>query len=164
MGKFLCSCSIEVLVYSLTTCCLLYFYVHVCKSVTEVKVDCMIILLLLITSWIEINIAQHNKKVVLLVARLLWVQGFIMYLSAHICRQRHKVVKVENFFEVIVPSMMPKLFRRYFRMYEETMKSVISYLSHDEPHATLLDKGRVSRHKKVAMTCAFLGSNQTIVQ
>ena len=43
-------------------------------------------------------------------------------------------------------------------MYTDTLNSIISsYLALQEPFATLLDKGRVCRDKKVAMTCAFLG-------
>ena len=49
-------------------------------------------------------------------------------------------------------------------MYEDTVQSVMSYLASEEPHATLLDRGRVPRDQKVAMTCAYLGSKQTIVQ
>ena len=59
----------------------------------------------------------------------------------------------DNFYEVVVPEMMPKLFRRFFRMYDETLKSIICYLGVNEPHATLLDKGKVPKEKKVAMTC-----------
>ena len=43
-------------------------------------------------------------------------------------------------------------------MYADTLKSIISYLALRE-HFTTLDKGRVCRHKKVAMTCDLLGSN-----
>ena len=49
-------------------------------------------------------------------------------------------------------------------MYTDTLNSIISYLALQEPFTTLLDKGRVCRHKKVAMTCAYLGSKQTIMQ
>ena len=60
--------------------------------------------------------------------------------------------------------MMPKLFRRFFRMYDDTLKSIMSYLAVNEPHATLLAKGKVPKAKKVAMTCAYLGSKHTISQ
>ena len=43
-------------------------------------------------------------------------------------------------------------------MYTDTINSIMSYLALQEPFTTLLDKGRVCRHKKVAMTCAHLGS------
>ena len=43
-------------------------------------------------------------------------------------------------------------------MYTDTLNSIISYLALREPFTTLLDKGWVCRHKKVAMTCAYLGS------
>ena len=43
-------------------------------------------------------------------------------------------------------------------MYTDTLNSIISYLELREPFTTLLDKGQVCRHKKVAMTCAYLGS------
>ena len=49
-------------------------------------------------------------------------------------------------------------------MYDETLKSIMSYLAVNEPHATLLCKGKVPKEKKVAMTCAYLGSKHTISQ
>ena len=49
-------------------------------------------------------------------------------------------------------------------MYDDTLKSIISYLGVNEPHASLLDKGKVPKEKKVAMTCAYLGSKHTISQ
>ena len=49
-------------------------------------------------------------------------------------------------------------------MYEDTLDSIISYLALQEPFTSLLDRGRISRYKKVAMTCAYLGSKQTIMQ
>ena len=81
-----------------------------------------------------------------------------------IFRERNKIPKIDKFYEVIVPKMAPRHFRRYFRMYTDTLNSIISYLALQEPFTTLLDKGRVCRHKKVAMTCAYLGSKQTIMQ
>ena len=57
-----------------------------------------------------------------------------------------------------LPRMAPRHFRRYFRMYTDTLNSIISYLTMREPCTTLLHKGRICRHKKVAMTCAYLGS------
>ena len=85
-------------------------------------------------------------------------------IAIYICSNRRSIPKVENFFEVIVPRMAPKHFRRYFRMYEDTLESIISYLALEEPFTSLLDRGQISRHKKVAMTCAYLGSKQTIMQ
>ena len=41
-------------------------------------------------------------------------------------------------------------------MYTDTLNSIISYLPLQELFITLLDKGRVCMHKKVAMTCAYL--------
>ena len=43
-------------------------------------------------------------------------------------------------------------------MYTDTLNSIISYLALREPFTTLLQEGRICRHKKVAMTCAYLGS------
>ena len=48
-------------------------------------------------------------------------------------------------------------------MYADTLNSIISYLALREPFTTLLDQGRVCRHKKVAMTCAYLGSKMGCV-
>ena len=48
-------------------------------------------------------------------------------------------------------------FSTYFRMYGHTVNSIISYLALSELFSTLLDKGPVGRHKKVAMTSAYLG-------
>ena len=81
-----------------------------------------------------------------------------------IFREQNEIPKIEKFYEVIVPKMAPRHFRRYFRMYTDTLNSIISDLALREPFTTLLDKGRVCRHKKVAMTCAYLGSKQTIMQ
>ena len=50
-------------------------------------------------------------------------------------------------------------------MYSDTLNSIISYLAlQGTIYYSVLDKGRVCRHKKVAMTCAYLGSKQTIMQ
>ena len=70
----------------------------------------------------------------------------------------HQITNIENFYEVVIPKIAPRHFRRYFRMYTDTLNSIISYLALREPFTTLLDKGRVCRHKKVAMTCSYLGS------
>ena len=43
-------------------------------------------------------------------------------------------------------------------MYTDTLNSIISYLALREPFTTLLEEGRVCRHQKVALTCAYLGS------
>ena len=51
--------------------------------------------------------------------------------------------------------MAPKHLRKYFRMYTDTLNSIISYLTLWEMFTTVLDKGHVCRHKKVAMTCAY---------
>ena len=42
-------------------------------------------------------------------------------------------------------------------MYGHTLNSIISYLALSDLFSTLLDKGPVGRHKKVAMTSAYLG-------
>ena len=68
------------------------------------------------------------------------------------------ITNIEHFYEVVIPKMAPRHFRRYFRMYTDTLNSIISYLALREPFTTLLDKGRVCRHKKLAMTCSYLGS------
>ena len=78
-------------------------------------------------------------------------------------RERNVIPKIENFFEVIVPRMVARHFRRYFWMYHKTLYSIISYLSSREPFTSILDKGRICRTKKVAMTCTYLGSKQTIM-
>ena len=95
-----------------------------------------------------------------------WRPFFLVFANGNyfIFRERNKIPKIEKFYEVIVPKMAPRHFRRYFRMYTDTLNSIISYLALREPFTTLLDKGRICRHKKVAMTCAYLGSKQTIMQ
>ena len=65
-----------------------------------------------------------------------------------IFRERNKIPKIEKFYEVIVPKMAPRHFRRYFRMYTDTLNSIISYLALREPFTTLLDKGRMSAGTK----------------
>ena len=59
--------------------------------------------------------------------------------------------KIEQFYEMILPRMAPRNLRKYFRMYTDTLNSIISYLALQEPFTTLLDKGCFCRHKKVAM-------------
>ena len=68
------------------------------------------------------------------------------------------ITNIENFYEVVIPKMAPRHFRRYLRMYTDTLNSIISYLALREAFTTLLDKGRVCRHKKLAMTCSYLGT------
>ena len=72
------------------------------------------------------------------------------------------IPKIENFFEVIIPRMVVRHFRRYFWMYDNTLNSTISYLSLREPFIGMLDKGHICRTKKVVMTCAYLDSKQMI--
>ena len=93
-----------------------------------------------------------------------WDPPWIHQCKFFFFRERNKIPKIEKFYEVIVPKMAPRHFRRYFRMYTDTLNSIISYLALREPFTTLLDKGHVCRHKKVARTCAYLGSKQTIMQ
>ena len=57
--------------------------------------------------------------------------------------------------------MAPKHLRKYFRIYTDILNSIISYLTLRELFTTVLDKGRVCRYKKVAMTFAYLGSKQS---
>ena len=59
---------------------------------------------------------------------------------------------------MVIPIMTAKNVRRYFRMYVVPLNSIISYLEVRGTFTTLLDKGRVCRHKKIAMTCAYLGT------
>ena len=68
---------------------------------------------------------------------------------------------MENVYKVVIPKMAPRHFRRYFRMYTDTVNNIISYLALREPFTTLLDKGGVCRQKKVAMTCVYLGIKES---
>ena len=51
-------------------------------------------------------------------------------------------------------------FRTYFRMYTDTLNSIISYLALQEPFATLLGKGHVCRHKKLPWFVLTLEANK----
>ena len=71
-------------------------------------------------------------------------------------------MKILNFFENVVPFLPPRIYRRYFRMYEETMDHLTQYLTDQIEANDILP--RVSVRKKVAMTCCYLGSTLTIIQ
>ena len=77
---------------------------------------------------------------------------------------RQKIVKIPSFYERIAPLMPPRIFRRYFRMYEETLNSLTNYLStspilYQQPRYV-----RITLAKKIAMTTAYLGSSIPTLQ
>ena len=58
--------------------------------------------------------------------------------------------KIEQFYEMILPRMAPRNLRKYFRMYTDTLNSIISYLALQEPFITLLDKYKARHaHKRL---------------
>ena len=84
------------------------------------------------------------------------IQYKLLYIS--LFEKKNGITKIENVYEVVIPTMAPRHFRRYFRMYTDILNSIIWYLELREQFTSLLDKGWVCRHKKVAMTCAYLGT------
>ena len=76
----------------------------------------------------------------------------------------HKIQKVNNFYEITAQQMLPKYFRRYFRMYKETLDQITTYIRRTERMQDLESTSRISIDKQVAMTCAYLGSKTTTIQ
>ena len=74
---------------------------------------------------------------------------------------RNDLLKVTNFYENVVPFMIPRIFRRYFRMYQETLQHLTAFL---QPQLQQNMYARISVDKKVAMTCCYLGTNLPIIQ
>ena len=76
--------------------------------------------------------------------------------------QKEQIMKIPNFYENVVPLLPPRIFRRYFRMYQDTMDQLTHYLREQIETNEILS--RIPINKKVAMTCCFLGSTYTIIQ
>ena len=79
-------------------------------------------------------------------------------------RFREPVVKVKNFYEETVPDMQPRIFRRYFRMFPQTFTSVCDFLRNVPILDQELQYTRIPTDKKIAMTCAYLGSKLPLLQ
>ena len=79
-------------------------------------------------------------------------------------RFRQNIIKVDYFFEQTVPNMTPRMFRRYFRMYSDTMENLINYLWPLQPLQQPHQYQRIPVEKKIAMTCAYLGSTCPVKQ
>ena len=60
--------------------------------------------------------------------------------------------------------MPPRIFRRYFRMYEETLRSITNYISTSPILYQPPRYVRIPLPKKVAMTTAYLGSSLPTLQ
>ena len=75
---------------------------------------------------------------------------------------KQEILKVPNFYENVVPNMPPGLFRRYFRMYKETLSTLTEYL-----HLVMITGNNhvaICIPKKIAMACAYLGSQYPTLQ
>ena len=81
-----------------------------------------------------------------------------------ICRFRKTVVKIRDFYEFTVPRMAQRYYRRYFRMYPDTVHNLIEYLMPNERIQRLLNNRRIPMEKKIHMTLAYLGSKMTTLQ
>ena len=81
-----------------------------------------------------------------------------------IFRARQPVIKVNYFFERIVPNMSERMYRRYFRMKRDTLARIAADLE-DCPLLFQNDQyRRISHDKKIAMTCAYLGTQCPTIQ
>ena len=76
----------------------------------------------------------------------------------YFCIFRHTIVKVDAFFEQTAQSMTPRIFRRYFRMYSQTLGNLIRFFGNDPNLQPLRANTSITVGKKIAMTCAYLGS------
>ena len=70
---------------------------------------------------------------------------------------RNNIIKVDGWFEETVPEMIPREFRRFFRMYDQTLNAVVQ-LVHESDHLTKYRATTIPVHKKVAMCCTYLGT------
>ena len=68
---------------------------------------------------------------------------------------RDRVIKVANWFEDTVPLMLPREFRRFFRMNDEMLAMLTHFLSTNEWLHTVSPRA-TSLEKKIAMTCTYL--------
>lgn len=74
-------------------------------------------------------------------------------------RIREPVPKVFRFYETLVPRMTGRQYNRIFRMHRSTMTALIEFLT---TNADLSPRARgVAVDKRVAVTCAYLGSQNS---
>ena len=66
--------------------------------------------------------------------------------------------------QVIVPTMAPRHYRTYFRMYSHTLNSIISYLALPEPFTTMLIKDGLAGTKKLQWFVFTYESHKVIYQ
>ena len=74
------------------------------------------------------------------------------------CSTRDAVVKAGNWWEETVPNMLPREFRRFFHMNDETLENLTVFLATNRHLHKLLVKA-ISLPEKVAMTCTYLGTS-----
>ena len=70
---------------------------------------------------------------------------------------------MDNWFENTVPQMLPKEFRCFFRMYDQTLGNLTLLLSrHPRLHKRSTKAIRIE--KKIAMACTYLGTISPTLQ
>ena len=78
-------------------------------------------------------------------------------------RCRNRIVKMDNWFENTVPQMLPKEFRHFFRMYDQTLANLTLLLSH-HPRLHKRSTKAIPIEKKIAMACTYLGTISPTLQ
>ena len=86
-----------------------------------------------------------------------------MYLFTNFRVVCHKIAKISNFYEDVVPQMKPRFFRHYFRIYKEGLQSLTDFLSTSIILKNVQEKSTISMAKIVAMTTVYLGSKSTTI-
>lgn len=72
-------------------------------------------------------------------------------------------MKVDNFYEETTPMMTPRYFRRFYRMYSETMENLIDYLR-DNPGLQKQSAKSLSLEKRIHMCTCYLGAKTPSLQ
>ena len=74
---------------------------------------------------------------------------------------RDKIIKIENFMEYTVPNMLPEGFRRFFRMQPETVNKLVHFVMPFPRMQRRKNARSIPVWKKVYMTLAYLGTQDT---
>ena len=105
-----------------------------------------------------------NKRVLRFLLHWIVLQSFCFFLQNFVCRRRKKIVKVSQFFELTVPNMTPRMYRCYFRMYPHTLFVITEHIAQSQFLQQIDRYIRIPVGKKLAMTCAYIGSSYPTLQ
>ena len=72
-------------------------------------------------------------------------------------RTRNQIIKIDRWYEDVVPNMMPREFRRFFRMNDTTLNGLVQFV-HNSPFLQSERSHAIELSKKVGMCCTYLGT------